>query len=57
MSDTIRFWGCMLAPDGLLDGLGEQGLLLLDDGALLDEQSGEQFATVTAAREHYAMAD
>ena len=28
-----------------------------DDGRLLDENSGEQFATVTAAREHYAMAE
>ena len=36
-------------------GLGEQGLLLLDDGDLLDEDTGEQFTTVSAAREHYAI--
>ena len=27
-----------------------------NDGLLRDETSGEQFATVTAAREHYAVA-
>ncbi len=34
-------------------GLGEQGLLLLDDGRLLDENSGAVFATVVEARERY----
>ncbi len=41
----------------LPSGLGERGLLLLDDGSLRDEDSGEQFATVTAAREHYATSE
>ena len=41
--------------DGTVDpvfpaGLVERGLLLLDDGARLDEDSGEEFTTVTAAQ-------